>query len=99
MQAGAFIFRLALQKRSFASLDINADFNDEIPEPMTGGKVSSKLQSILGFTDEWAKSPDYQRVHSNTQSPFIMTQPYSTLILIAAFHGRMSNFGTFFTEV
>ena len=53
-----------IQPRSFARLDISADFDDEIPEPSTDGKVSQKLKTILGFTDEWAKTPDYQRARS-----------------------------------
>ena len=61
MQAGYFVFPNVLQPRSFARLDISADFDDDIPEPSTDGKVSQKLKTILGFTDEWAKTPDYQR--------------------------------------
>ena len=61
LQAGYFVFPSVIQPRSFARLDISADFDDEIPEPSTDGKVSQKLKTILGFTDEWAKTPDYQR--------------------------------------
>jgi len=55
------VFPSVIQPRSFQRLDISADFDDEIPEPSTDGKVSQKLKTILGFTDEWAKTPDYQR--------------------------------------
>ena len=58
------MFRTVITPRSFARLDISADFDDSIPEPETGGIVSQKLKTILGFTDEWAKMPDYQRVRA-----------------------------------
>ncbi len=61
-QIGSFVFRAAVKKRSFERLDIAADFNDDIPEPSTGGHVSKKLKTIMGFTDEWVRMPDYQRV-------------------------------------
>lgn len=62
MQIGSFLFRAAIHKRSFARLDYSADFDDSIPEPVTQGHVSKKLKTIMGFTDEWVRMPDYQRV-------------------------------------
>ena len=43
-------------------MDISADYDDGIPEPVTEGRVSRKLMPILDFTDAWVKNPDYQRV-------------------------------------
>jgi hypothetical protein len=63
-QVGSFVFRRAVKQRSFARLDYSADFDDDIPEPVTEGHVSKKLKSIMSFTDEWVKMPDYQRVGS-----------------------------------
>ena len=65
IQAGYFVFGTTIRKRSVARLDISSDFDDEVPEPATGGRVSQKLKSILSYTDEWAKNPDYQRVRSD----------------------------------
>lgn len=62
VQIGSFVFRAAVKQRSFARLDYSADFDDEIPEPITQGHVSKKLKGIMGFTDEWVRTPDYQRV-------------------------------------
>lgn len=62
VQLGSFLFRATVKQRSFARLDISADFDENIPEPSTGGHVSKKLAKILGFTDEWVRMPDYQRV-------------------------------------
>jgi hypothetical protein len=59
---GSFVFRAAVKQRSFARLDYSADFDDEIPEPSTGGHVSKKLKTVMGFTDEWVRMPDYQRL-------------------------------------
>jgi hypothetical protein len=58
------VFRRAVKQRSFARLDYSADFDDEIPEPVTEGHVSKKLKGIMSFTDEWVRMPDYQRVSS-----------------------------------
>lgn len=59
---GAFMFRVAVRQRSFARLDISADFDDSIPEPATGGHVSKKLTKVLDFTAAWVRLPDFQRL-------------------------------------
>lgn len=66
------MFRRAVKQRSFARLDYSADFDDNIPEPVTEGHVSKKLKGIMSFTDEWVRMPDYQRVgltHPPSQGP------------------------------
>lgn len=65
------MFRRAVKQRSFARLDYSADFDDEIPEPVTEGHVSKKLKGIMGFTDEWVRMPDYQRVSSWASFPYV----------------------------
>ena len=64
-QIGSFVFRAVVNQRSFARLDYSADFDDNIPEPSTDGHVSKKLKKIMGFTDEWVRMPDYQRVRQS----------------------------------
>ena len=84
-QTGFLVFRTVIIPRSFARLDISADFDDDIPEPDTGGMVSQELKTILGFTDEWAKNPDYQRARAcQPQRPKYVTARDKT-----RFQGRL----------
>lgn len=59
---GAFLFRVAVRQRSYARLDVSADFDDSIPEPSTGRHVKKKLTKLLNFTAEWVRMPDYERL-------------------------------------
>jgi hypothetical protein len=52
------------EPRTFKHLDIAADFDDDIADPPTGVPITRKMKAIMNYTDNWVKTPDYERVRN-----------------------------------